>query len=334
MDSAKNTKRPGLVSRYRTLPPTVFALSFVAFLNDASSDIIYPLLPAFLALSLGATPFAIGLIEGFAESVASILKLFSGYLSDKFDKRKLPVFLGYSLAAVTRPLLAFVTSWPQVLVVRMSDRIGKGIRGAPRDSLLAGSVPPENRGLAFGFNRAADHLGAVVGPVLAFLLLSYLAADPQSPTAREYQRVFLFASVPVAIGLFVIVFFVREERAENGDIDKMPIKFSLSQFDGDFKRLLFVVALFTLSNSTDAFLLLRAEQAGVAPAMLPLLWMVLHFSKVLCSLAGGDLSDRFGRRSLIVTGWLIYAAVYVAFAFVQSAWQAWLLFVLYGTISD
>ena len=330
MDSADNTKRPGLVARYRTLPPTVFALSFVAFLNDASSDIIYPLLPAFLALSLGATPFAIGLIEGFAESVASILKLFSGYLSDKFEHRKLPVFLGYSLAAVTRPLLAFVTSWPQVLVVRMSDRIGKGIRGAPRDALLAGSVPPENRGLAFGFNRAAHHLGAVVGPVLAFLLLSYIAVDPQEPTAREYQQVFLFASIPVAIGLFVIIFFVREESPENGEVDKMPIKFSLSQFDGDFKRLLFVVALFTLSNSTDAFLLLRAEQSGVTPAMLPLLWMVLHFSKVFFSLIGGDLSDRLGRRSLIVTGWLIYAAVYVAFAFVDSAWQAWALFIIYG----
>lgn len=330
MPESDENKRPGIAARYRTLPPTVFALSFVAFLNDASSDIIYPLLPAFLALSLGATPFAIGLIEGFAESVASILKLFSGYLSDKFNTRKLPVFLGYSLAAVVRPLLAFVTSWPQVLVVRMTDRVGKGIRGAPRDALLAGSVPPANRGLAFGFNRAADHLGAVVGPVLAFILLSYLASDPQNPTTREYQQVFLFASIPVAIGLFVIVFFVREEKREVAAVDKMPLKFSLTQFDGNFKRLLFIVALFTLSNSTDAFLLLRAEQSGIAPAMLPLLWMVLHFSKVFFSLIGGDLSDRFGRRSIIVTGWLIYAAVYISFAFVDSAWQAWTLFIIYG----
>ena len=142
MPTNDETKRPGLAARYKTLPPTVFALSFVAFLNDASSDIVYPLLPAFLALSLGATPFAIGLIEGFAESVASILKLFSGYLSDKFNTRKLPVFLGYSLAAVTRPLLAFVTSWPQVLVVRMTDRAGKGIRGAPRDAGPGRSCAP------------------------------------------------------------------------------------------------------------------------------------------------------------------------------------------------
>ncbi len=316
--------------RYRGLPPTVFALSVVSFLNDVSSDIIYPLLPAFLALTLGATPFAIGLIEGFAESVASILKLFSGYLSDKFGNRKLPVFLGYSLAALMRPMLAFVTSWPQVLVVRMTDRVGKGIRGAPRDALLAASVPRENRGLAFGFNRAADHLGAVVGPVIAFVLLTFIAADSDNPTAREFQRVFLFASIPVAIGLFVIVFFVREEKRVANEIDAMPIKFSIKEFDGNFKRFLGVIALFTLSNSTDAFLLLRAEQAGIAPAMLPILWMVLHFSKVFSSLIGGDLSDRIGRKTMILTGWLIYAVVYAGFAFVDSAWQAWALFIIYG----
>src|SRR5688572_5334732 len=206
MEAEAEIKRDGLWRRYRSLPANVFALSFVAFLNDVSSDIIYPLLPAFLFLTLGASPFAIGLIEGFAESVASILKLFSGYLSDKFGNRKLPVFLGYSLAAVTRPMLVFVTTWPQVLVVRMTDRIGKGIRGAPRDALIAGSIDPGTRGLAFGFNRAADHLGAVVGPVIAFVLLSVLAADPSNPTTREYQQLFLFASIPVVIGLFIIGF--------------------------------------------------------------------------------------------------------------------------------
>jgi MFS family permease len=316
--------------RYRNLPTNVFALSFVAFLNDVSSDIIYPLLPAFLFLTLGASPFAIGLIEGFAESVASILKLFSGYLSDKFANRKFPVFLGYALAAVTRPMLVFVTSWPQVLLVRMTDRIGKGIRGAPRDALIAGGVEPASRGLAFGFNRAADHLGAVVGPVIAFLLLSLFATDPNDPTAREYQQVFLFASIPVVIGLFVIGFFVTEKKRDKTEVETNPIKFSLKAFDGNFKRFLVVIALFTLSNSTDAFLLLRAQQAGIAPAVLPLLWMVLHFSKVLSSLAGGNLSDRFGRKGVIVTGWILYALVYVGFAFVTAPWQAWVLFAVYG----
>lgn len=253
-------------------------------------------------------------------------------MSDKFDSRKLPVFLGYSLASITRPLLAFVGSWQQVLFVRVADRAGKGIRGAPRDAIIAASVPDEKRGLAFGFNRAADHTGAVLGPIIAFLLLSYFAADASSPTAREYQQVFLFASVPVVVGLFVIVFFVKENKRGKSEeiISATPIKLSLKEFDGNFKRFLFVVALFTLSNSTDAFLLLRAEQAGIQPAVLPLLWMALHLSKVFSSLIFGDLSDRVGRKTLIFAGWILYALVYAGFAFVGSAWQAWALFVIYG----
>lgn len=318
-------------SRYKNLSGNVFALSVVSFLNDTSSEIIYPLLPVFLALTLGASPFAIGLIEGFAESVAAFIKLFSGYLSDKFNKRKLPVFLGYSLAALTRPLLAFVATWQQVLFVRLTDRVGKGIRGAPRDAILASSVPPDKRGLAFGFNRAADHLGAVFGPVAAFILLYFLATNPDDPTAQDYRQVFLFASVPVALGLFVIVFFVKEKQIDHTEETEKPkIKLSLKEFDGNFKRFLVVIALFTLSNSTDAFLLLRAEQAGIGVAFLPILWMALHFSKVIFSLIGGDLSDRIGRKKTILAGWIVYALVYAGFAFVDSPWQAWALFIIYG----
>lgn len=329
MADSQQTPKPLVWSRYVRLPRNVLALSFVALLNDTSSEIIYPLLPAFLALTLGASPFAIGLIEGFAESIASILKLFSGYLSDRLNTRKWPVFLGYSLAAIMRPLLALVTSWPQVLVVRMGDRIGKGIRGAPRDALLAASVPASERGFAFGFNRAADHFGAILGPVIAYLLLSYFAGDPRHPTAGEFQTVFWFASLPVIFGLFVIFFFVKEEKITASTI-AAPVKLTLRGFDGNFKRLLLVIAVFTLSNSTDAFLLLRAEQAGVSPAFLPLLWMALHFSKVGFSLIGGDLSDRVGRKKLIFAGWIVYAAVYLGFAFADSAWQAWTLFIVYG----
>ncbi len=330
MDQPPKISRFRFWRRYRGLGPNVFVLSLVSLLNDTSSEIIYLLLPAFLFLTLGASPFFIGLIEGFSESVASVLKLFSGYLSDRFHRRKLPVFLGYSLAAVTRPLLAFVTTWPQVLAVRMTDRVGKGIRGAPRDALLAASSPPEKRGLAFGFNRAADHLGAVIGPLVAFGLLSYLAEDAASPTAREYQQVFLFASIPVVFGMLAIIFFVHEETKPVEELDVTPLKFSLSEFDGNFKRFVAVIALFTLSNSTDAFLLLRAQQAGISPPVLPILWMVLHFSKVITSLIGGDLSDKIGRKKLIVSGWMVYALVYAGFAFVDSAWQAWTLFIVYG----
>ncbi len=264
--------------------------------------------------------------------MAAILKLFSGYFSDKFNNRKLPVFIGYALASLTRPFLAFVGSWQQVLAVRVTDRAGKGIRGTPRDALLADSVAPEKRGLAFGFNRAADHLGAVLGPVCAFILLYFLASNPNDPTARDYQQVFLFASVPVALGLFVIVFFVKEKPHEVHKVSGAitPIRLSLKEFDPNFKRFLVVIAVFTLSNSTDAFLLLRAEQSGIAPALLPLLWMALHISKVLFSLIGGDLSDRIGRRTMIFSGWIVYALVYAGFAFVNAEWQAWALFIVYG----
>src|SRR5947209_7946838 len=162
MDETADEQKIGRIKRYRNLPQNVLALSLVSLLNDTSSEIIYPLLPTFLALALGASPFAIGVIEGIAESIASLLKLFSGMLSDRFATRKLPVFFGYGLAAVTRPFLAFVTTWPQVLIVRTTDRVGKGIRGAPRDALIAESVPKSELGFAFGFNRASDHMGAVL----------------------------------------------------------------------------------------------------------------------------------------------------------------------------
>lgn len=310
----------------------MLALSAVSLLNDTSSEIIYPLLPAFLAITLGATPFAIGLIEGFAESVSSLLKLFSGYLSDRLNRRKLPVFAGYALASVVRPLLAFVTSWPQVLAVRVADRVGKGIRVAPRDALLAGSTSPAKRGLAFGFNRAADHLGAVLGPLAAFALLYFLANDPANPTADDYRELFLFAAIPVAVGLFIIIFFVHDKETSlaEGAVAREPLHLSLRGFDSNFLRFLIIIALFTLSNSTDAFLLLRAQQAGISLQLLPLLWMALHLSKALSSLVFGDLSDRVGRRKLIFAGWMVYALVYCGFAFVTAPWQALALFVLYG----
>ena len=322
--------KPGLRRRYLNLPRNVIALSSVALLNDTSSEIIYPLLPAFLALSLGASPFAIGLIEGFAESVASLLKLGSGYASDRLGSRKMPVLIGYAMAAVTRPFLGFAASWPQVFAVRLVDRVGKGIRGAPRDALLASSVSQKDRGLAFGFNRAADHLGAVFGPVFAFVLLWIFAVNSQDPTIEEYQNVFLFASIPVVVGLVVIIFFVHETKKAKPSAEE-HVKLSLAGFDPNFKRFLVVIALFTLSNSTDAFLLLRAGQAGISPVVIPLLWMTLHISKVVSSLIGGHLSDHLGRKAIIATGWSIYALVYLGFAFVSAPWQAWVLFIIYGT---
>lgn len=333
------------------LPTNVLVISLVSFLNDASSEIIYPLLPVFLFTTLAASPAAIGLIEGAAESTSSLLKLFSGYWSDRRGRRKGFVVFGYTLASVARPLLGLATSWLHVLVLRFSDRIGKGIRSAPRDAMIADSALPGERGLAFGFHRAMDHAGAVVGPLLAYLFLQVFAADPKALTATDYRQVFLFASVPAACAVLVAAFFIKERKpkkpAQDAPLDAAvadtelaapaesrakprPLRLSLRGFDGNFKRFLFVIALFTLSNSTDAFLLLRAKEVGLSSSIL-LLWAALHVCKVVSSVIGGNLSDRFGRKRLIVSGWLVYAAVYAGFAYATTSLEIWALFLVYGT---
>lgn len=324
---------PSFWRRYARLPRNVWALSLVSLLNDASSEIIYPLLPIFLSLTLGASTFAIGVIEGAAESASSLLKLASGYFSDKFAKRKLAVFFGYGLSSAIRPLLGLATNWTQVLFLRLTDRLGKGIRSAPRDALVADSVAPEKRGLAFGFHRAMDHLGAVLGPLIAFFLLYFFAADHQKPTAAEYSQVFLAASIPAFLAVLVVVFFVKEKpllKSQTEDSPKSKVQSPTFVFDTNFKRFLLILAFFTLANSSDAFLLLRAQEAGISLVMIPLLWAFLHIVKVLSSLVGGDLSDRIGRKKLIFTGWMLYAAVYAGFAFVSTPASAWVLFALYG----
>jgi len=322
----------GLWRRYRRLPGNVLAISLVSLLNDASSEIIYPLLPVFLSLTLGASPGIIGLIEGTAESISSLLKLLAGHLSDRQGKRKVFVVFGYVLSSFTRPLLAFAGSWPQVLALRLSDRVGKGIRSAPRDAMIADNVRFEERGLAFGFHRALDHTGAVIGPLLGYLLVLWLAADRNAPTAGDFTKIFLLASVPALAAVFVVAFVVRESPKPTAapDVLDQPVRLSLQGFDRNFKCFLLLVALFTLSNSSDAFLLLRAQSNGVSIAAIPLLWAMLHVSKVVSSIFGGDLSDRLGRRRLIVSGWVLYAAVYAGFAFVSNSISVWILFLIYG----
>lgn len=321
---------PGLWRRYRRLPKNVLVISLISLLNDASSEIIYPLLPLFLTSTLGASPKVLGLIEGAAESVSSLLKLFAGYFSDRMGRRKGLVVFGYSLANVIRPFIGFATSWYQVFAIRLTDRVGKGIRSAPRDAMIADDVSIKERGLAFGFHRAMDHAGAVIGPLIGFLLILWVARDRNQPSAGDYKTVFLLASIPALAAVLVAIFGLRESLKKRGADALIPPRFSFRGLDGNFKRFLVIVALFTLSNSTDAFLLLRAKEAGVPESNIPLLWAALHGSKVLSSLIGGDLSDRLGRRTLIVSGWLLYAAVYFGFAFVSTVGMAWALFLIYG----
>jgi MFS family permease len=282
---------------------------------------------------LGASPAVVGRIEGAAESISSLLKLFAGYFSDRRGTRKGFVVFGYGLASFARPLLAFATSPYQVLGIRLTDRIGKGIRSAPRDAMIADTVNIEERGLAFGFHRAMDHAGAVAGPVIGYLLVLLFAVNRNSPTASEFKWIFLAASVPALAAMIVATVYIREaprKKVVNEKNGVKPVKLSLKGFDSNFKRFLLIVALFTLSNSSDAFLLLRAHDAGVAVVLIPLLWAMLHVSKVVSSLFGGHLSDVLGRRRLIVSGWLLYAAVYAGFAFVSNQGAVWVLFLIYG----
>jgi MFS family permease len=329
----------GLWRRYRRLPRNVFAISVVSLLNDVSSEIIYPLLPFFLNNILGVSPRVLGSIEGAAESVSSLLKLFAGHFSDRFGKRKIFVVSGYVLSSFARPLLAFATNWHQVLAIRLSDRVGKGIRTAPRDAMIADTVAVEERGLAFGLHRSMDHTGAVVGPLIGYLLVLLFAKRPDALIATDFTRIFLLASIPALAAVLVVSFFVRESHKPKRVVDSPgkalnavapPVRLSLRGFDGNFKCFLVIIALFTLSNSSDFFLLLRARDAGVSVLDTTLLWAALHGSKVLSSIFGGDLSDRLGRKRLIVSGWVLYAAVYAGFAFVSNPVSVWILFLIYG----
>src|SRR3954471_24089996 len=264
VEARRVESEPHLWRRLLRLPRNVFSISLVSLFNDASSEIIYPVLPLFLALTLGATRAQIGLIEGAAESLSGLLKLFSGYFSDRRGRRKGMVVFGYGLASVARPLIGLATHWPQVFAIRMADRFGKGVRSAPRDAMIADAAAPEERGLAFGFQRAMDHAGAVIGPLIAYAVLSLIAANREAPTAENYKTLFLLASIPALIAVLVAIFAVRETghaaRAAATDAPRpTPPRITLRGFDSNFKRFLVILGLFTLSNSSDAFLILRAQ---------------------------------------------------------------------------
>jgi len=306
-----------------TLARNVLVLGAVSFLTDVSSEMIYPLLPVFLGTVLGASATSIGLIEGAAESTAALLKFGSGWWSDRVGRRKPLVVAGYALASLVRPLVGLAQTASQVLAVRVTDRIGKGIRTAPRDALIADSVDPGSRGRAFGFHRAADHAGAVVGPLVAFMLLQHGGIG--------MRTLFLLAAIPGALALAVVIGGVREapRTAITGRAAAVEPG-RLRSLGGRFWALLGVILIFTLGNSSDAFLLLRAAEIGVPIAQIPLLWAMLHVVKSASSTPGGALSDRVGRRPLLVVGWLLFAAVYFAFGRASSPWHVWGLIAVYG----
>ncbi len=297
----------------------VYALAAVSFFTDVSSEMIYPLLPVFLTSVLGVSAGFIGAIEGAAESTAALLKLASGWWSDRIRKRKVFVVAGYTLASVVRPLVAAAQSAVQVLLIRVSDRVGKGLRNSPRDALIADSVNPAMRGRAFGLRSAADNAGALLGPLIAFAILKW--------GGLSLRTVFWLSAIPGALAVAVAVFGVREVAQHTAVGKKTDLKTGMGR---RFWAFLVVIFLFTLGNSTDAFLLLRAKDLGVPVALAPILWALLNGVKSISNVPGGSLSDRVGRRPTLIAGWAVYAVVYFLFARATQAWHAWALFAAYG----
>jgi MFS family permease len=296
-------------------------MGLVSLLTDASSEMIIPLLPAFLTVQLGASVAFFGLVEGAAEAVASLLKLLSGAWSDRVQRRFPFVLAGYTLSTMARPLMALcVLPW-HVLTMRIADRIGKGLRSAPRDALLAAVTPAEIRGWAFGFHRAMDHAGAILGALFATGLLTW------GLTTRE---VFAWAAVPGVLAVIAILVGVRDQAGHVAEIkvDKPPL--SWRRLDAKLLRYFMALSLFNLANSSDAFLLLKATNVGIPLALVPMLWIILHLTKAATNLAGGRLSDRIGALPVIRWSWVVYGLVYALFGMASSMWQVWGLFAVYG----
>ena len=311
----------------RSLPRNVWVMTLASFLTDISSEMVVNLLPLLLVSVLGVRTGVVGVIEGVAETTASLVKAGSGWLSDRMDRRKPLVVLGYGLSAAAKPFLVLATSWWTVLVVRFADRLGKGLRTAPRDALVADSIRPEQRGLAFGLHRAGDTAGAVIG--LAIALLVVVAGGSAASLTREtFQQVVLLSLIPATLAVVLLALGVREQaRRRNVGVRTSG---RVRDLGGRFLVYLATIGLFTLGNSSDAFLILRASDVGLTVA--GVLGMMLAFNLVYAAVAtpAGSASDRIGRKRILLAGWLLYALVYLGFARMSAPWQAWLWMMLYG----
>ena len=297
----------------------VIILGLTSFFTDIASEMVYPLIPFFLTATLGASPAVLGLIEGVAESIASLLKVFSGYISDKFRNRKILAISGYSSSAVGKLLLYVANSWGFVFAGRVVDRVGKGIRTAPRDALIADSADPSKKGMAFGLHRAMDTAGAAIGVALAYYFLTRFAGD--------YSQVFLWSLLPALIGI-ILLFMVRERKKEFEARKPPSLKWKI--LPRKLQLFLIVAFIFTLGNSSNTFLLLRSSDIGFTPATAILLYLVYNVVYGTVSFPAGKLSDMIGRKQLLVAGYVFYGLVYLGFAFVSGPEHAWLLWALFG----
>ena len=311
----------------RTIP----ALGIVSLFTDLASKMVYPLTPVFLTTVLGSPVWTVGVVEGIAESTASILKLYSGWMSDRIGQRKPFAVAGYGLGAISKLGLALSGVWVHVLASRLIDRVGKGLRAAPRDALIAENCAPDRRGKAFGLHHSLETVGELVGPFLGILCLQQFAGN--------YRSVFAIAFLPALLGIFLLLFLVKEpkataqtKQAENVQFSKRP-QFTLQGLSPTYRHYLLVVGLFSLGNSSDAFLLIRAQGLGFSGTQLLLLYAMFNLVETCLGLTAGRLSDRVGRQPLLIAGYLVFAVVYLGFAVIQQARAIWVLFALYGLYS-
>ena len=315
------------VAGVRSLPRNVWAVSLTSFLADVSSEMILNLLPLFLTNILGVRTSVIGLIEGVAEATASLLKLASGWLSDRLGSRKWLAVAGYTISALAKPLFWGAQTWTRVAVARWGDRAGKGIRTAPRDALVADSTPFAQRGLAFGFHRAADTAGAMLGLMLALAVVWLLQRGSVLLLASTFQSLVLLSLVPAFLAVLVLIVGTRETPASG---PAAAPRLGLRALGRPFLIFLLIVGLFDLGNSSDAFLILRAQQRGISVTGILTMLIAFNLIYTLVSTPAGALSDRIGRRRLLVAGWLIYAAIYCGFGLARTGLQVWVLYAVYG----
>jgi MFS family permease len=312
--------------------PNVFFLGIVSLLTDISSEMIFTLVPLFLSNVLGVATTIVGLVGGLSDSTDAIFRIFSGWFSDKIGQHKLLAVVGYSLSTIIKPFMYLATTWGAVLAIRFGDRVGKGIRTAPRDALLADSVSAGERGKGFGLHRAMDTTGATLGLILAAIIIYSVQGGGLELSLRSYQWLVLVGTIPAVLGVIVLFVFVREKRGEEGlgSGPKPGSSTAKGGFDIRFKIFLAIMAVFTLGNSSDFFLILRAQNLEVPLVQVTLMLALFNATYAVTSLPMGMLSDRLGRRRVISLGWFIYGLVYLGFALASSIWLAWLLFAFYG----
>ena len=316
--------------RFLGLNPNVFFLGLVSLLTDVSSEMIFTLVPLFLCNVLGAATTIVGLVGGISESADALFRIFSGLISDKLRKRKFLATLGYSLSTIAKPFMYLAASWGVVLAVRFGDRVGKGIRTSPRDALVADSVAAGERGKGFGLHRGMDTAGAVLGLVIVAVIVYYVQGGGLELGLETYRWLVLVGIIPAVLAVPVLLAFVREKKHAAGNGRYTDLSKSTAGFDRRFKLFLAVMAVFTLGNSSDFFVILRAQDLGAPLIQVVLMLVLLNVTYAAVSVPAGVLSDRLGRRRVITLGWFIYALVYLGFAMSASMWQVWLLFAGYG----